>query len=530
MLSLLSRIVIGGDCEECEAPEDDQVFQDSSQGSEATDDTDEELLSPPMPIINIDQTELAEDALHAQSNTSRPSSLGCSDSSEEVGEDDVKINKDTETLAPLVLPGKDVCRRILELVEYYLSDHNLVKDMFILKHITKHREGYISIKLLASYKKVKRLTKDWRVVAHALKDSSALEVNQEGTKVRRRKALPQEVEEDTKPFRMLLTTGIPKEQANMNNMADYFAKFGEIISLQLHKPGGRSLQEVRQAEHQNPGISNTICALVEYEKVHYARQAFRFINNNAESNMKAVEIPRKKHDTISLPGTRTSADGESAYYSASDASECPTPVKGYYRLRSFGSSQGSTPNISPIVMRRQGRPLKQQQQWQHKQQSSPESSPPSPFSSRRGPPTPSSSPENRPVSSQEKSFPYYPSYEVPGSTPLPRRQLVPRTLSSTPNSPTLRRHVRNANENNNNSMNNNKTSPMPLSPWLRRRVASVLNSNGTSSVGSTPSASPCLRRRQYASLFVPENVTRQPRGPDGTRGFTQRHTIVNAQA
>lgn len=505
MLSLLSRIVTGGDYEECQAPEEEKV---PSITSSQTDDTDEEQLDPPMPVINIDQAEVAEDALHAQKKTNKAPVIR-PDSSEDTGEDST-FEKDVEVEAPLIIPSKDVCCRILELVEYYLSDQNLVKDMFILKHVTKHREGYVSLKLLTSYKKVKRITKDWRVVAHSLKESNTLELNEEATKVRRRNALPQEVEEDTRPFRTLLATDISKEKANMNNLAEFFAKFGEMISLQLHKPGGRCLEEVRQGDLKSPGIANTICAVVEYEKVHYARQAIRFIINNPECNMKVIELPRKKLGTDSLLSIKAQAEGESAYYSTSDVSEPTSPVcrmRPLHILRSPYSSKASSPSLSPIVRRRY-----------KPQQSSPESSPPSPYSSRRGPSTPCSSPEDHPLSSHDKYY-IFPRNDMPGSSPLPRRQLAPRS-HMTSDFPNTRRC---GFVNSNNIKNAESTPVAPLSPWLRRRF-------GSGSAASSPSASPNLRRRQEASLVIPDNVTRLPKGPDGTRGFLCRRPMVNAQA
>ncbi|KAG7159207.1 la-related protein 6-like [Homarus americanus] len=511
MLSLLSRIVTGSDCEECQAPANAKDFVGSSESSSLTDDTDEEELSPPMPIINIDQTELAEDALHLHKQTT-VTSVTRSDSSEDV--DDSPAEKDVEVLAPVVLPSQDVCRRILELVEYYLSEHNLVKDMFLLKHVTKHHEGYVSIKLLTSYKKVKRLTKDWRVVAHALKASKTLEINENKTKVRRVTVLSQELEDDTRAFRTLLATNIAREDANMNNLAEFFAKFGELTSLQMHKPNGRSLEEVRLAEREHPGIINTICAIVEYERVHCARQALRSILNNSECNMKALELPRKKRET--KLSTKTHAEGESAYYSTSDMSEPTSPeshMKMLYKknLRSPCSSLASSPVISPVLLRRHRKP----------QHSSPESSPPSPYNLRRSPATPSSSPEDRPV--------FFPRYEVPGSSPLPRRQLGPRGITSTPSSPNTWRQKNFINDINSAKALESAV-PAPLSPWLRRRVFAASGSVTSNSVVSSPSASPSLRRRQDASLFVPENVTRLPRGPDGTRGFLPRQPMVNAQA
>lgn len=493
MLSLLSRFVVG------------EIHNESDSDSHYHPDTDEEVLVPVMPVINIDQTELGQDALEAESPapTPTPCFSPVSDCSEEPAEKDE---------APLKLPPPEVCRRVQELVEYYLSEANLVKDMFMLKHVTKHREGYVSLKLLATYKKVKHLTRDWRVVAHTLRDSEDLELNPEGTKVRRRNALPQELDEDTRPFRTVLAVEVSHELANMNALAEFFAKFGEMVSLQMHKPGGRVLAEVRHAERDHPGISGTVCALVEFEKVHQARQAFRAGVNNPECGLRVVEVPRKRRDCGSGSGSllniRNQTEGESAYYSTSDFSEPPSPVS---RTRVHRIRTPCSPTPSPKLGRRGSFG-----QHQH-QQSSPESSPPSPFSPRRRMPTPSSSPEEHPLSPQD----LFPRRSSPCPSPLqPRRRSI-TCATPTPGSPCLSRPYLALT----NRSSSQEAEVPQLSPWLRRRVLA-----GATVTLASPLASPKLRRRHDSSMFLPDNVIRLPRGPDGSKGFLGRQMPIAVQS
>ena len=44
--------------------------------------------------------------------------------------------------------------------------------------------GYLSVKLLTSFKKIKKLTRDWRVTAHALKRSTIVELSADGHRVK----------------------------------------------------------------------------------------------------------------------------------------------------------------------------------------------------------------------------------------------------------------------------------------------------------------------------------------------------------
>lgn len=52
------------------------------------------------------------------------------------------------------IPDPQLVRRIVSQVEFYLSDENLAKDAFLLKHVQKNKMGFVSIKLLTSFKKV----------------------------------------------------------------------------------------------------------------------------------------------------------------------------------------------------------------------------------------------------------------------------------------------------------------------------------------------------------------------------------------
>ncbi|XP_052635179.1 uncharacterized protein LOC128137960, partial [Harpia harpyja] len=83
------------------------------------------------------------------------------------------------------MPDRQLVRRVVSQVEFYLSDENLAKDAFLLKHVQKNKMGFVSVKLLTFLKKVEYLTHDWWLTLYALQFSELLEVNEEGTKVRR---------------------------------------------------------------------------------------------------------------------------------------------------------------------------------------------------------------------------------------------------------------------------------------------------------------------------------------------------------
>lgn len=51
-------------------------------------------------------------------------------------------------------PSTELTCKIAAQLEYYLSDENLKDDAFLLKHVQRNKMGYVSLKLLTSFKKV----------------------------------------------------------------------------------------------------------------------------------------------------------------------------------------------------------------------------------------------------------------------------------------------------------------------------------------------------------------------------------------
>lgn len=52
-------------------------------------------------------------------------------------------------------PNDDLTQKIAAQLENYLSDENLEDDAFLLKHVQRNKMGYVSLKLLTSFKKVR---------------------------------------------------------------------------------------------------------------------------------------------------------------------------------------------------------------------------------------------------------------------------------------------------------------------------------------------------------------------------------------
>ncbi|NXK89412.1 LARP6 protein, partial [Formicarius rufipectus] len=172
-------------------------------------------------------------------------------------------------------PDPQLVRRIVSQVEFYLSDENLARDAFLLKHVQKNKMGFVSIKLLTSFKKVKYLTRDWRLTLYALKFSELLEVNKEGTKVRRRLPIPEALL-SVPPSKQLLAWELQPLEQNplrenfLETILRMFGPFGAIASIRVLRPGRKLPSDVRRHAARFPELLSRCCALVEYESLDSA--------------------------------------------------------------------------------------------------------------------------------------------------------------------------------------------------------------------------------------------------------------------
>lgn len=207
-----------------------------SKGEEADlSDYDSEIKSPTKGEIGVDPDSGA-DSLDDSAPKETPAREQQQTSSPEVPVSE-------KTADDFVPPSDDLADKICDQVEFYFSDENIVKDAFLLKHVKRNKEGYVSLKLISSFKRVKHLSRDWRVVGAALARSKKLEVNPQGTKLRRVNPLPPF--DQTAPSRTILAARLPVEKLTVESVAEIFKPCGEIALIRVLRPGHPAPSEVR---------------------------------------------------------------------------------------------------------------------------------------------------------------------------------------------------------------------------------------------------------------------------------------------
>merc|ERR1712088_938297 len=191
---------------------------------------------------------------------------------------------------PFEEPTDELCESIVQQVEFYFSDANITKDKFLLKHVKRNKEGFVSLKLISSFKRVKHLTKDWRQVAHAIKTcSKRLEVNDQQTKVRRLEDLPPY--DETTPSRTVVVLNLPMDRPTIEGVAEIFTVCGEIVLVRILRPGNPIPADIKQYVAKHPEMTTKVCALVEFERTEFAQKAVHELNDmEDEDKMKVMEL------------------------------------------------------------------------------------------------------------------------------------------------------------------------------------------------------------------------------------------------
>ncbi|XP_074272460.1 la-related protein 6A [Silene latifolia] len=191
--------------------------------------------------------------------------------------------------------GADLHAKIIKQVEYYFSDENLPSDKFLIKYVKKDKQGFVPISVIATFRKVKRLTKDSSVIVDALKESSQLVVSSDGKKVKRLHPLPSSLtnpssETNSSKLCTIVVENLP-EDSSTENIRRIFGQVGSIKSISIHDPQVTGDANRTKAEKQ---ISGKLHALIEYETEEDAEKAVALNDETDWRNGLRVQLLRKR--------------------------------------------------------------------------------------------------------------------------------------------------------------------------------------------------------------------------------------------
>lgn len=380
------------------------------------------------------------------------------------------------------LPDEETASSILKMVEYYLSDDNILKDPFLLKHVRRNKEGYVSVKLLASFRKVRSLCRNWKAVAHSLQKSKLLALNFDGTKVKRLTPLPDH--DETVTSRSVIVHGFNTDKPSVDSISELFTDCGDIALVRILRPGGSIPSEVKRFLSKNSDIQSKICALVEFEEHASAKKA---LESKQTEGIKVIPIVLKERNKPPSPKKEAPANNtDSAPGKPSETTPKESPKKKKKNRKGSNAEKKSADSVKNSIADDQKRARRSSSGSMSSQSSG----------------YLSSSPGNN--SSYLDSR-------------YPRRHSFNPSIYNDPNSSFASLNSR-YNGSRDRLQRTGTEGSNTLSPWRRRREQMMLSdSNLAASTQSTG-----------ASLLqsLPVKTIRSPRGPDGTKGFLPRPRIV----
>ncbi|TYI78848.1 hypothetical protein E1A91_D06G243000v1 [Gossypium mustelinum] len=169
----------------------------------------------------------------------------------------------------------DLKKKIIKQAEYYFSDENLPTDNYMMGLIKKNKEGFVPISVISSFRKTKRLTRNYPSIVAALKESSLLVVSSDGKKVKRRNPLPFIEVRDPKLFTVLVEN-LPEDHS-VENIKRIFGEVGRIKKISVRDP--HAVEETKKTGRADILISSKLHALVEYETIEAAEKAVATLND-----------------------------------------------------------------------------------------------------------------------------------------------------------------------------------------------------------------------------------------------------------
>uniref|UniRef100_A0A3P9HSZ9 La-related protein 7 n=1 Tax=Oryzias latipes TaxID=8090 RepID=A0A3P9HSZ9_ORYLA len=175
-------------------------------------------------------------------------------------------------------------------VEFWFGDANLHKDRFLKKIIEESDDGYVDISVLTGFNRMKKLTTDPKLIARALKNSTLVEVNLEGNKVRRQQPLGDPpVNSDSCTVYVEL---LPKDVSH-SWIERVFSKCGNVTYVSIPR-------------YRTTGDSKGF-AFVEFENEEQAQKAIEMLNNPPEDAPRKPGIFPKTLNRKPIPVTGESA-------------------------------------------------------------------------------------------------------------------------------------------------------------------------------------------------------------------------------
>nr|CAB3263050.1 uncharacterized protein LOC100187110 [Phallusia mammillata] len=212
-------------------------------------------------------------------------------SRESTDDDTASLNGETSPDAKYEM----MLQMIMEQAEEIFSDEHLTKDLYLLRQIRRTARGFISVKLVASTKAIKKITRDLKSVVLALRRSGKLELNQDATKVRRNSPLPAKLPK-CKDNVSVLATRLSAD-ADLEKVAALFKSYGTIAQLRVLRPNVPLPHHLHGYATAIADLGKVTCAVVEFDDPKCAIKACKELQAK-ETEMQVCLLGPKVKKTL----------------------------------------------------------------------------------------------------------------------------------------------------------------------------------------------------------------------------------------
>ncbi|CAG5103918.1 Oidioi.mRNA.OKI2018_I69.chr1.g1000.t1.cds [Oikopleura dioica] len=191
-----------------------------------------------------------------------------------------------------LLCTKKLTESVRKLCEATFSNAGLSREPYLVKQIARTTAGYISIKLIASLKKIRKITRSLQILINALRESEIFEVSECSTKVRRKEPLPETLKAK-RSITSVLAINVAEEDAEIERLSSLFKEFGRIQQMRIVPPDRKLPVYLHGYATQVPELGKEICAIVEFENEESAKNAVAGFSENDLSQMRVALLGPK---------------------------------------------------------------------------------------------------------------------------------------------------------------------------------------------------------------------------------------------
>jgi len=178
--------------------------------------------------------------------------------------------------------------QIRKQVEFYFSDSNYPKDKFLRGQAELSAFGYVSLEIVATFSRMKKLTTDLNVVIKALKNykSPIIELSEDDKNIRRINPLPLE---DTLTQKSIYAKKFPSDYS-IDQVQQFFQTYGNVASVRLRRALNKQFKGSVFVEFNTVEEAKKVAA----SKLTFNNENLIIMMKQDYLNMKKEELQQKR--------------------------------------------------------------------------------------------------------------------------------------------------------------------------------------------------------------------------------------------